>query len=204
MPTVNRSARVPGARRRAERYGRGGRLGAGAQARGGAAGSRLAEIQSVMKITRLLSRFAIAGGLIAALIGFHSAGIAADESIRRDVSPTRASLSDIATGKKDRVEFGTSEFKGWLRANGEWYVEGEVPHLGLLCADYEMGLRFGAGAPGCGNVTWLSEEHYATRRKQCNGASVKHTGGATEPELAAIFGKITCVERIVRCSGNCK
>jgi hypothetical protein len=158
-----------------------------------------------MPISTRLQRVALTGCvLLASLLAGQQSGHAADEYTRRASAPTQPSLGDMATGKRDRLEFGSTDFKGWVRKDGEWYIEGDVNHLGLVCADYEMGVRFGAGAPGCGNVEWLSEVRYATRRKQCNGATVKHTGGATEPELAGLFGKITCAERVIRCSGNCK
>lgn len=129
---------------------------------------------------------------------------AADESTRHASAPTRTALADAAVGKRERLEFGSDEFKGWLRKDGEWFVEGDVRHFGLICADYEMGLRFGAGSPGCANVEWLSEVRYASRRKQCNGATVRHSGSDTEPQLAEQFAKITCAERVIRCTGNCK
>ena len=152
-----------------------------------------------------LRRAAIVGSLLlGAAIALPAFGQSTEPWTRHASAPTRISLADAAAGKRTRLEFGSDEFKGWLRNNGEWYVEGDVTHMGLVCADYEMGLRFGTGSPGCSNVEWLSEVRYATRRKQCNSATVKHTGGDSEPQLAGLFGKITCAERVIRCTGNCK
>jgi len=33
---------------------------------------------------------------------------------------------------------------------------------------------------------------------------VCHFGGDKQPELARDFARITCAERVIRCSGNCK
>ncbi len=166
---------------------------------------RGATVQYFMISYATLRRTATAACLfLAAVFAYSPTGRAADDLTRHASAPTRTALADQAVGKRERLEFGTDEFKGWLRNDGEWFVEGDVRHLGLLCADYEMGLRFGAGSPGCANVEWLSEVRYATRRKQCNGATVKHSGSDTEPALSAQFAKITCAERVIRCTGNCK
>jgi len=133
-----------------------------------------------------------------------SQGVAADEYTRRAVATTQLSVTDLAAGKRDRLEFGIGEFKGWLDRRGEWYVEGDVSHVGLLCAEYETGLRFGKGSPGCTNIEWLSEVHYGSRRTQCNGATVRHAAWHNEPALEGQFDRITCAERVIRCTGNCK
>jgi hypothetical protein len=39
---------------------------------------------------------------------------------------------------------------------------------------------------------------------QCNHATMNHQGGGDDSVLAARFDEITCAERVVRCSGNCK
>lgn len=126
---------------------------------------------------------------------------AADLVQSRASVPTRISAADLAAGKRDRLEFSDGAFKGWVRRDGEIYIEADVAHNALLCADYQVGVRFGAGAPGCSNVQWLSEAVFATRRMQCNSAGLRHVGGATDGGLTAIFERITCAERIIRCSG---
>jgi|GEM_PF-1588116 len=126
---------------------------------------------------------------------------AADAVQSRASAPTRVSIADLASGKRDRLEFSDSAFTGWVRRDGEIYLEADVAHSGLLCADYQAGVRFGVGAPGCSNVQWLSEAIYTSQRMQCNNAGLRHVGGATEASLTAIFDRITCAERIIRCSG---
>ncbi|MEK9774746.1 MAG: hypothetical protein VW339_01115 [Quisquiliibacterium sp.] len=59
---------------------------------------------------------------------------------------------------------------------------------------------FGACLVGL-RVQWLSESVLATRRTQCNNASLRHVGGATYGALTSVFDRITCVERVISCSG---
>jgi len=155
-------------------------------------------------IPRLLGPALAGSTLLAAAFAFPSSGIAEDEYTRRATAATQVSVTDLAAGKRDRLEFGAGEFKGWLDRRGEWHVEGDVTHVGLLCGVYETGLRFGRGNPGCTNVQWLSEVHYGSRRTQCNGATVKHAAWHNEPALEGQFERITCAERVIRCTGNCK
>lgn len=101
-------------------------------------------------------------------------------------------------------DFAAGESSGWLNVDGDFHVHGWVQHRSLLCATYRMALRFGIGAPGCLNVQWMSDPIYVTSQYQCNGARVQHNGGDSAPEIGAQIGKITCAERVVRCSGSCK
>jgi hypothetical protein len=128
----------------------------------------------------------------------------ADESgITAASSPT---YSLDATPRINRLDFDfrAGESAAWLNGAGDFHVHGWIPHRGLLCATYRMGVRFGFGSPGCLNVEWLSEPVYVTSQYQCNGARVEHDGGDTVPEMGAWIAKITCAERVVRCSGSCK
>jgi hypothetical protein len=88
--------------------------------------------------------------------------------------------------------------------NGEWKVEGSVHHNGLLCGTYEVGMRFGVGKPDCTDVEWISETQYATSQYQCNNADMMHTGFGNDGILLEKFDVISCAERVVRCTGNCK
>ena len=101
-------------------------------------------------------------------------------------------------------DFRTGESTAWLNDSGDFHVHGWLPHRSLLCATYRMGVRFGVGAPGCLNVKWVSDPIYVTSQYQCNGARVEHDGGDAAPEIGAQIAKITCAERVVRCSGSCK
>ena len=101
-------------------------------------------------------------------------------------------------------DFRVGESTAWLNGSGDFHVHGWIPHRGLLCATYRMGLRFGVGSPGCLNVEWVSDPVFVTSQYQCNGARVEHDGGDTVPEIGARIARISCAERVVRCSGSCK
>lgn len=129
---------------------------------------------------------------------------AVDDGFKGVTSVARPSALFTTEGKPERLDFDFGDIKGWIRQKGGWYVEGPVKHTGLRCATYEIGMRFGVGEPGCTNVTWLSQIDYGTREKHCNGATRQHRGGGFLPELAKDFGRISCAERVVRCTGSCK
>ena len=101
-------------------------------------------------------------------------------------------------------EFRPSEATAWMNAEGDFHVHGWVQHRSLLCATYRMGMRFGIGAPGCLNVEWISDPIFVTSQYQCNGARVEHDGGDATPKMGEQIAKITCAERVIRCSGSCK
>ena len=101
-------------------------------------------------------------------------------------------------------DFRVGESTAWLNAEGDFHVHGWVAHRSLLCATYRMGVRFGIGAPACLNVEWISDPVYVTSQFQCNGARVEHDGGDAAPAMGAQIAKISCAERVIRCSGSCK
>lgn len=106
--------------------------------------------------------------------------------------------------KLQRKDFRFGNFNGWLKRGGEWQIEGPVRHHGLLCGTYEVGMRFGIGDPDCTNVQWISGDQFVTSKSQCNEAEMQHSGYGTAPALAEQFDAITCAERVIRCTGNCK
>jgi len=128
----------------------------------------------------------------------------ADDHVSRTTAAARPSALFTPEGKPERLDFDFGNIKGWIRQKGGWYVEGSVNHVGLRCATYEIGMRFGVGQPGCTNVSWISKVDYGTREQHCNGATRQHQGGGFLPELAKDFSRITCGERIIRCTGSCK
>lgn len=101
-------------------------------------------------------------------------------------------------------DFRAGEATAWLNADGDFHLHGWAQHRSLLCATYQMGVRFGIGAPGCLNVEWISDPVYVTSQFQCNGARVEHDGGGGAPDIGAQIAKVTCAERVIRCSGSCK
>jgi hypothetical protein len=128
----------------------------------------------------------------------------ANDSLIRATAPARPSAMWTPEGKPERLEFNFGDITAWIRNKGGWHIAGRVPHSGLLCGTYELGMRFGVGAPGCTDVKWLTEVEYGTRVRQCNSAAQHHDGGGFQPDLAEEFGRITCGERVIRCTGNCK
>lgn len=114
-------------------------------------------------------------------------------------------LSITAEGfKPQRKDFRFGGFTAWLKRGGEWHIEGSVRHRGLLCGTYELGMRFGIGKPDCTDVKWVSGDSYVSSQYQCNDAEMPHAGTDIDAALADQFDAITCAERVVRCSGNCK
>ena len=106
--------------------------------------------------------------------------------------------------KLQRKDFRFGGYAAWLKRGGEWQVEGPVRHRGLICGTYELGLRFGVGSPDCTDVRWVSPVAFVTSQTQCNDAEMPHVGNEIDPALQDQFDAITCAERVVRCSGNCK
>lgn len=104
----------------------------------------------------------------------------------------------------DRMDFDFGSIRAWLLADGNLHVEGTVQHRGALCAEYRVGLQFGIGSPGCANVEWIGQPVYVTYERQCNNALLRHIGGDVDPVAAREFDNITCAQRLIDCSGNCK
>ena len=107
-------------------------------------------------------------------------------------------------GKPAKLEFDFRDFKAWARRDGSWNAAGEVQHRGLLCGTYTLSLRVGQGNPGCTDVQWFNEPRAVASTRLCNNATGMLSGGNLEFADADRFDEITCAERTVSCSGNCK
>lgn len=107
-------------------------------------------------------------------------------------------------GKPVKLEFDFGDFKAWARRDGSWGAEGRVQHRNLPCDTYTLSLRVGHGKPGCIDVQWFGEPRAVASITLCNSATGMLTGGNTEFRDAARFDEITCAERTIACSGNCK
>jgi len=135
---------------------------------------------------------------------------AADQQLESDESgvtaQARPTYSLDAKPHVNRLDFDfrASESTAWLNAEGDFHLHGWVQHRSLVCATYRMGIRFGVGAPACLNVEWISDPVFVTSQIQCNNARVEHTGGGAAPEIGAQIARVSCAERVVRCSGSCK
>ena len=134
----------------------------------------------------------------------------ADQALEPDEvgvsAPSRPTYSLDANPRINRLDFDfrSGETTAWLNGGGDFHVHGWIPHRGLLCATYRVGVRFGVGSPGCQNVDWITDPVYVTSQYQCNGARVEHEGGDTLPDIGARVAQISCAERVIRCSGACK
>jgi hypothetical protein len=118
----------------------------------------------------------------------------------------RPAYSVSATPTLERLEFRFSDEQStaWLNREGDFGAQGWVIHVGLRCAEYQLGLRFGIGAPGCLNVEWISAPRFVSSLRQCNGARVMHSGGDSVADLGVALERISCAERVIRCEGSCK
>jgi hypothetical protein len=128
----------------------------------------------------------------------------ADAAERRAQAAAQLSNVTLEGYKLQRKDFRLGGFTAWLKRGGEWHVEGPVRHRGMLCGAYEVGMRFGIGKPDCTAVQWVSNDTYVTSQTQCNEAEMLHSGNEIDAALAEHFDAITCAERVIRCSGNCK
>jgi hypothetical protein len=133
-----------------------------------------------------------------------SSAAQADTYTKRSSSPATYPGVQYDGSNALQKNFNFPASKGQLKKNGEWVVEGSLVHKGLLCADYEVGVRFGIAKEGCTDVEWVSTDQYATSQSLCNNAKIPYRAVMQEPELEASFDKITCAERIIRCTGTCK
>lgn len=107
-------------------------------------------------------------------------------------------------GQPVKLDFDFGDFKAWARRDGSWNAEGTVQHRGLLCGTYTLLLRVGHGNPGCVDVQWFREPVSIASVQLCNNAPGMLSGGNLEFRDAVRFDEITCAERIISCSGNCK
>lgn len=123
--------------------------------------------------------------------------------VRRDTAPAVKTI-DWANPKASKLEFSFDGIKGWLRSDGVLRIEGPIQHKGLRCATYQLGIRFGAGKPACTNVKWLTQAKYGPGRKHCNNALLVHAAADSDPKLKKVYARITCAERLIKCTGNCK
>jgi hypothetical protein len=144
--------------------------------------------------------------IILAVTGLASAGLldkSKNQTIRHNRAEARISgITSVLTGP-ERKDFRFGDMTAWLNSDGDFLVKGKVRHSGLQCATYEVGIRFGAGDPGCTNVHWLMDTDYVTQIQQCNNSTVQHTGGESGYFIKNDYKQVSCAERFIRCRGNC-
>jgi len=133
-----------------------------------------------------------------------SAAPASADEVRKLATEPRRTSEIGGAQSLARLDFFFGDIRAWLLQDGNWHIEGNVQHHGALCGEYELGIQFGIGSPGCANVEWLGTPVYVTQRRQCNNALLHHSGGDLDHAAAEAFGNINCAQRLVRCTGNCK
>jgi hypothetical protein len=132
-----------------------------------------------------------------------SASPAAQPILDRQLAEAKPFHDSPPPAQPSRWDFDFGEGRALLRKDGTWQVEAEIRHGGFRCGQYRLGVRFGAGKPGCLDVTWLGEPMYATNQKHCNNAVRPHRGSGYDALLSDAFEGISCAERLIRCTGLC-
>ncbi len=161
----------------------------------------------LLKITAVLASLILVSALISRAVyaDLFGGGKSSTQKVSKAMSPAKSdTLAILSKGAPRKVNFNFGRMKAWLNSDGDWNIQGRVKHTGLLCATYEVGMRFGAGDPGCARVEWLSEVMYVTSQRQCNSAVSQHVGGDYGSFIKADFDRVTCAERIIRCNGGCR
>lgn len=126
-----------------------------------------------------------------------------DAGFRRQLAPAVLGPKLGNTAARKEFNFGRSIGRAWLAPAGELQLDSWVQHRGLLCATYETGIRFGEGENGCADAEWLAPVHWLTSHRQCNSALVHHVGTDTDPDVVRVFDRVTCAQRLIRCTGSC-
>jgi len=124
---------------------------------------------------------------------------ATPQDIRQADRPLMPATDGSAAGIFD-VGFA----RGALDSDGDWRVRGEITHSRLRCGRYQLGVRFGAGDASCANVDWRTELLTSPERRQCNSATLVHTGGGTLDLSTDTIASLNCARVVVRCTGACR
>lgn len=150
----------------------------------------------------------VLAGVFCVVNGILASGVQADSDaqpvIKKYSAVARKSLDFNLDNGNRRLDFGFDGATAWVRENGDFQVDAEIKHQWLLCGTYEVGIRFGIGNPSCTNVSWISEPHYVSRRKQCNNAWMAHTGNGNDAEVPGDFVQLSCAQLLIKCTGKCK
>lgn len=128
------------------------------------------------------------------------------ESSYRIMQRTAVPLQPLARLPGDepfRRSFDQRDNEGWISDDGRWSIKRVVEHTRFRCGTYEVGIQLGRGVSNCAQPEWFNEPQYGTRERQCNSASLIHTGGATLPVSREQVAAANCVRVVVRCSGTC-
>lgn len=166
-------------------------------------------IQESSMFKTLPARCAISARILscclALVLGMLTAPVQADSYTKRAESPAQYPRIQYDGAAPAQKSFNFSGAKATLNKQGEWMIEGTLKHNGLLCGDYEVGMRFGIGKEeGCIDNEWISGDQFVAQYTLCNNAIMPYKAMMQEAVLAESFDRISCAERIVRCVGICK
>jgi hypothetical protein len=142
--------------------------------------------------------------LLFAMVWVAIADIAEADDVRKLATEPRRGSNIGGAQSLARLDFYFNNVRAWLLQDGNWHIEGSIQHRGAFCGTYELGIQFGIGSPGCANVEWIGAPIYVTKRRQCNSALMTHSGGDQDQSAADAFDQISCAQRLIKCSGNCK
>lgn len=143
--------------------------------------------------------------LLLLILGMHAIAAQADSYTRRAESPAQYPRIQYDGAAPSQKSFNFSASKATLNKLGKWSIEGTLKHNGLLCGDYEIGMRFGIGKEeGCIDAEWVSGDQFVAQYTLCNNAVMPYKALMEEPVLAENFERISCAERVIRCVGICK
>lgn len=124
------------------------------------------------------------------------------DNISKGATSPASKVMSYSDNKLDKLEFKFSGASAWLNTKGDWYVKAIVKHNRMLCANYQIGIRFGKAENGCDNPIWVTNYEYGTNVKQCNSAELKHTGGGYFSELENKIENISCAQIDIKCFGS--
>lgn len=145
--------------------------------------------------------------LVCLMLGIGLPGLTATAEEKKTVIKKYSAVArksiDFGSGALQKLDFRFDRTTAWLRENGEFGLEAEIKHNGLLCGDYEVGIRFGIGVPQCTNVSWITEPYYISNKKQCNNAWMIHAGGGVVSITPDDFRQVTCAQLLIKCTGKC-
>jgi len=125
-----------------------------------------------------------------------------DETGPRIIRQMDRPLLPANDGSDTRI-FSGALGRGSLSRTGEWQARAEIGHSRLRCATYALGVRFGVGNATCSEVDWRSDMEWTPGRKQCNGATLIHSGGGRVDLPPHDPRSMNCVRVAVRCRGAC-
>lgn len=154
-----------------------------------------------MKRLLLIIGLAAIGGCATDEAALSEAPQDAPRIVQDTTVPLRTVGKGTSPGQRQRT-FAAPSIEGSLDASGAWSVRAEIQHPRLRCATYEAGVRFGRGNSFCDAVEWLTPPQFGPERRQCNQATLVHTGSGRIDLPRSAIGGINCVGVVVRCRGG--